>query len=353
MGLAPIPPAVSILLPIHPVFSAHEELQHRVKVALENARHLLLKNYSAETVVAVTARLEQLRLQLKNSTPHKSIALFASPRKSKLCYLDIPVEERTVIGETFAVRELVADSKRLHQYLVLVLSDKECRIYLATEEKFERLKTDIPADVYAYVNEKPERIANFSDPGERKEIVMDKLLYNIDQELAHILTRHPLPVFVLGPGRVLGHFKAHSCHLPQIAAYVHGNYVEAGEPELRRLVQPCLEAWQRHNSRLLLSQLETAAGQQRLSMGITEAWSAAWHNNSRLLVVEKSYHFPARRGDTPDRIFREDFPGDNPFYIQDAVDALIGRVISRGGDVEVIEDGTLGEYDHIALIRYY
>lgn len=353
MGPVAFPPAVSILLPVHPVFSAHAELHHRLKTALENVRHQLHKDFSTETANAVMEKLTRLRLQVNYNTPNKSLALFASPHKGKLYYLDTTVEEKIVIGDTFSVRDLVADSKQLRDYLILVLSDQECIFYLAGEKTFERLPSQAPTHVFAYANEAPERVANFSDPGDRKEIVMDKLLHSMDQELTKVLATHPLPVFVLGPEKVLGHFKAHSRHLPQIAGFVHGNYVDAQNGELRSLVQPCLENWRQHQRQSLLDLIQTAVDENRLTTGILNAWAVAWHNQGRVLVVERHYKFPAVHGDSPDRISREDFPENNPLCIQDAVDALISRVISQGGDVEFVEDGDLQKYDHVALIRYY
>ena len=353
LGRVPLPPAVSILLPLHHVFSSGPELQHRLKIALENAGHRLRKNYTDEVAAVVLARLDKLRSQLQGETRHKSVALFASQLHSKLVYLDVPVEESIVIGDTFAIRDIVADAKQLRRYLLLLLSEKGCRFYLAEENHSQLLKTTIPTEVFAYVNEKSQRVANFSDPNERKEIVMDKFLYYMDEELSRILALYPLPVFVLGPEKVLGHFKMHSRHHARIAGYAHGNYVDAGEPELRRIVQPCVAEWQLHKQQALIGQLETAAGYKRLAAGIAQAWAAAVHKNGRLLVVEKSFRFPARRGDTPDLLYRDDFPEDNPFGIPDAVDALIGLVISEGGDVEFVDEGILQEYGRIALIRYY
>lgn len=354
MGRVPLPPAVSILLPMHPVFSSGSELHHRLKIALENTGHRLRKNYTAEAAAVILARLDKLRLQLTSDTEHKSVALYASQLHGKLVYLDVPVEESIVIGDSFATRDLVADSKQLRGYLVLLLSDKECRFYLAGEAHHLRLlKTSIPTDVFAYMNEKPQRVANFSDPGERKEVVEDKFLHHMDDELSRILVLHPLPVFVLGPEKILGHFKEHSHHHARIAGFAHGNYMDAGEPELQLAVQPCMAQWQRQKQRSLLDQVETVASYKRLSAGIIEAWAAAVQKNARLLVVEKSFRFPARRGDTPDRIFREDAPDENPWCIPDAVDELIGQVIDQGGDVEFVDDGTLEEFDRIALIRYY
>ena len=354
MGRVPLPPAVSVLLPMHQVFSPEPGLQHRLKIALENTGHRLRKNYTAEAAAVILARLDKLRLQLQSDPEHKSVALYASQLHSKLVYLDVPVEESIVIGDSFAIRDLVADSQQLREYLVLLLSDKECRFYLGDEAHHLKLfKTTIPTEVFAYVNEKPERVASFRDPRERKEIVGDKFLHYMDEELSRILVRHPLPVFVLGPEKILGHFKQHSHHHARIAGYAHGNYLHAGETELQCAVQFCMAQWQRQKQHAVLGLLETAAGHKRLCIGMAQAWATAVQKNGRLLVVEKSFRFPARRGDTPDRIFRDDSPEENPWGIPDAVDELIGQVIDQGGGVEFVDDGTLEEYDRIALIRYY
>jgi len=328
MGRVAAPPAVSILLPLHPVLGARGELQHRVKIALENVRHQLLKTYTSERVGFVMEKLEGLRQQLHGDIRQKSVGLFASALKSRLVFLESTVEERIFIGESFAVRELVADSKQLRNYLILVLTDQECQFYLAGGDRLERLRTGTPADVFAYVNEKPERVANCSDAAARREIVMDKFLHHIDEELSHILALHPLPVFVLGPERVIGHFKAQTRHLPQIAACVYGSYAEAGEGELRELVRPCLALWQQHNRQMLLSLVKTAVDENKLSTGIDQAQADATRKNGRLLIVENSFN-------------------------ANGLDELIGGVVAQGGDVDFVDDGALREYQRIALVRYY
>jgi hypothetical protein len=352
-GRVPTPPAVSILLPFHPVVSSTVELEHRIKIALENVGHQLHKDYTSDVALSVMDRLEKLVQQLNYKTKSKSIALFASPHTSKLVYLESPVDEKITISEYFSLRGLIVDSKQLREYLVLVLSEKQCRFLLVEEDRITRVMTDKPTEAWAYVNENPERVANFTDPGDRNEIVMDKFLHNMDQELSHVLALHPLPLFVLGPEKVVGHFKGHSRHVAQIAGYVHGSYVNVRGPELPGLVQPCLEAWRQQNRRTILHVLETAANEKRVSTGIQEAWAAASHNNGRLLVVEDNYHFSARRGDAADQILPENAPGENPFWIKDAVDALISQVISQNGKIEFVNDGALKDYEHIALIRYH
>ena len=40
----------------------------------------------------------------------------------------------------------------------------------------------------------------------------------------------------------------------------------------------------------------------------------------------------------------------NPFYIKNAVDEVIDKVLENGGDVEFVDDNLLKNYQHIALI---
>ena len=43
----------------------------------------------------------------------------------------------------------------------------------------------------------------------------------------------------------------------------------------------------------------------------------------------------------------------NSFYIKDAVDDIIEKVIACGGDVEFVDEGILKDFSKIALIEYF
>ena len=63
--------------------------------------------------------------------------------------------------------------------------------------------------------------------------------------------------------------------------------------------------------------------------------------------------FPAHLGRNNDTIYKEDTTVENPFYIKDAVDDIMEKVLANGGDVEFVENGALHEYGKIALIQFY
>ena len=52
-------------------------------------------------------------------------------------------------------------------------------------------------------------------------------------------------------------------------------------------------------------------------------------------------------------IYKNDDSLQKPFYIKDAVDDIIEKVLASGGDVEFVDEGILKDYNKIALIEYF
>jgi len=345
-------PAISIILPFEPVMSLKTELEYRLKRAMEKVETELMANYPVHTAVPVIVKLQNLIHQLNYNTHKKSIAIFVSPLVEKIYYLDIRVEEKIVIDESFEIRDLVYSKKQNIQYLVLLLSAERSKMYLGNCSKFVLIKSNAPDNIYAYKNDIAERVGNFSDPDKRKETLIDKFLHHMDEGLSIILKAYSLPVFVLGPERVLGHFKKITRNKEKLVQFIHGNYDEATEPEIRDALQPYINNWRKVKEQDLLQQLESAMNGKKLAIGIQDAWTSAAHKNSRLLVVEKDFVYPGQIVNA-ETISPRDANANNPFYVKDAVDDVMEKVLQNGGDVEFVENGILKDYDRIALIQYY
>lgn len=345
-------PAISIILPFEPKMSLKSELQHRLKLSIEKVKNELIKNYTRESYMPVLQKLHSIEDKIDFSSYKKSLAIFVSPVFEKVYYLDIPVEEKIIIDGSFEIRDLVYSKKEMHKYLVLVLSAKKAHIYLGNTTTFVRIVTNIPEHIAAYSNDIPERVANFSDPSERKEVMLDKFLRHIDDSLSIILKAYPLPLFLVGPERVIGHFKGISHNINHIISYVHGNYDDASEEELRNLLRPEVKDWKKVKEEDLLHQLDTAVGARKLSVGIEKVWNTVSQKKGRLLVVEKNYIYPTHLGGEESLLYEEEGTS-NGFYIKDAVDDIIEKVLETGGDVEFVDEGVLNNYQRIALIQYY
>jgi Bacterial archaeo-eukaryotic release factor family 3 len=200
-------PSVSLIMPFEPKMNLKTELSYKLKMAADKIALQLTENYEPEKTKAVLDKLNSLLSGLNYNTYKKSIAVFVSPVFEKVYYLDIPVEEKIIIDESFEIRDLVYSKKQLHKYLILILSAEWTKIFLGNSKEFIRLKSTTPDNVNAIWNQEPERVANFSDPSSRKELMLNKFLKYTDEGLGMILKATPLPVFVLGTERTAGHFK--------------------------------------------------------------------------------------------------------------------------------------------------
>jgi hypothetical protein len=346
-------PAVSIIVPFEPKANQKTELTHSLKIAAGKVEKELQKNYPGEISLLVMQKLRNMISKLEADVHKKSIALYVSPVFEKVLYLDMAVEEKIIVDESFEIRDLLYCKKQLHKYLALLLSGKESRLYLGNSDRFVRMVLDTPESLVSYLNDTPERVANFSDSSEQKEIVMEKFLHHIDKALDRVLHAYHLPLFVLGTERIMGHFNKLTRHGGAVSKYVAGNYEGATLPELKDILEPHISALKKEKQKELLSLLEKAAGKKELAIGITDVWREATHQKGRLLVVEKNYMYAAQHGCTEDVIYKVDEPTDKSFYIKDAVDDVIEKVLANGGDVEFVDEGLLKDYQQIALVQYY
>ena len=346
-------PAVSVIVPFEPKMSLKTELAHILKTAGDKVERELLENYPDEMGQLV---MKKLRMNIKNlnyNTHKKSVAIYVSPVFEKVLYLDIPVEEKIIVDESFEIRDLVYSKKQQHKYLVLLLSAQESRIYLGNTTTFIRIVSNTPESIHAYVNDKPERVANFSDMSERKEIMMEKFLHHIDNSLDIILHAYHLPLFVLGTDRILGHFKKLTKHTAAVVEYIQGNYEEAAPAELQKVLGSHIADWKKVKQTDLLNQLDEAKGKKKLASGIKGVWKEAMNQKGRLLVVEKNYMYAAQHGSKEDVIYKVTEPYNKYSYIKDAVDHVMEKVLENGGDVEFVDEGVLNDHHHIALVLYY
>ncbi len=346
-------PAVSIFMPFEPKMSLKTELAYSLKIAANKIEHQLNQYYPGDLGMLVIQKLRAIIKDLNFNTHKKSVAIYVSPVFEKVLYLDINLEEKIIIDESFEIRDLVYSKKQLHKYLVLLLSSKLSRIYLGNTETFVRIVSDTPESVQAYANQIPERVGNFSDKSERTEILMDKFLHHIDKGLDIILNSYHLPLFVVGSERMLGHFKKLTKHSASVIEYIQGSYEEATLPALKKILEPHIADWKRVRQKDLLNQLDEAAGCNKLAIGINEVWTEAMSHKGRLLVVEKNYMFPAEHTGNPGMTSANTDGGIKFSYKKDAVDDVIEKVLENGGDVEFVDQELLKDHHHIALVKYY
>ena len=327
-------PSVCLVLPFEPQLYDKSTITCRLKTMLAKAEGRLLQLYSTHKAIPVLTRIQQLITGINYSNYRKGIAILASPYASKLFYLDFPVTETIRTGEYLTIREVVKAKSKAIQYLVMVLGNHWASTYIGTSGGLTCIKQN-------------------REPGDPASGYNNNFLQRIDQGLGFMLDAYPLPVFILGQEPILEQFKHITVHTDHIIGYLPGNFDTSNETAILMTLQPELHHWNTHKHRFLLKKLYKAHQDGKLSCGIKEVWNTATHRRGQLLVVEENFMSPGRIEREKEDAYAFTRPADDPYYMKDLVDDIIEKVLKDGGDVEFVEQGTLSNFQHIALIGFH
>jgi hypothetical protein len=345
-------PAISIIMPFEPKMSLKTDLINSLKIAADKAEQELQYNYPDEMNMVVMQKLTAIVRTLNFSTHKKSIAIYVSPVFEKILYLDIPVEEKITVGDSFEIQDLLSIKKQTQQYLVLMLSNRESRMYLGDPSSLARILSNTPECIFNYVNGASERAANFQKQIEPQEIITNKLLLHTDKTLDIILNTYPLPLFIFGTEKIINHFKRITKHALAVTAYTADYFEEITIPELKRKLQPLINNWEKIKEKHLLNQIGAAVVKNKVAAGIRNVWGEAMNRKGKLLLIEKNYKYAGAQGNIDEVIYHAVEPYCKFSCIKNLVDEVIEKVLENGGDVEFVSGDLLKGYQHIMLIKY-
>lgn len=346
-------PAVSIILSAETEIGIEKELQHKLKVTADDVKRQLLENYPEDVCESTLQNLQKIIHTIDYGNDFKSIAIYVSPLLAKIFYLQIPIEEKIIIDQSFEIRDLIYAKQEALKFIVLLLTGRHAKTFLIDGDNMVKVKLAVSPNIEAYDRDVPQRVANFSDPTKDKEILQNSFLKHIDDGLSELLNVHELPVFLLGTDKILGHFNSISANTNNIAAMIHGNYDEARPIEIQELLKPYIDAWKAEKNMQLLEEINQAIKSKKLEAGVKAIWTAVKEKNCRLLIVEKNFMYPADYTGEPKYIQKHEGSENAILNIKDAVDDIIEKVVQAGGEVRFVEEGMLSDYMRIALVRYY
>jgi hypothetical protein len=151
--------------------------------------------------------------------------------------------------------------------------------------------------------------------------------------------------------RQISFFQEVSQYTSAIAGTLTGNFDRATPHELTAPVWSIIQSVREAQQTNALRQLDEARGAQKVVSTIEEVWRLAQDGRGKLLLVEKNYHVPAIVTENGGLELAEQVGGTE--VMDDAVDEIIEAVLAKGGTVAMVDDGSLSDEQHIALILRY
>jgi hypothetical protein len=339
------PPAVTLLLR-----NDRPDRAGRLDALFAEAEARLSLELESDDVMTRIRHLVELAETVDEDRGQSAIALFASAGTRAASRLPEPVDDRVVVDDTFATRDLVRALHRSPSYLALVLGDPGARLFSGQG----RVLREVADRWFPVLGNPPDGRSERGrrhDPGIEREQRRARLTREVDLGLDGYLNPGTEPLFVLGTRERAAAFLAASRHQRRIAGVVsRGLPSRETVAQVAFAVWPAVEEWMGRRQEEAILELEAAMGARRLAAGIDEVWSLARDGRGDLLVVEEGYALAARAdGDRLERVADPRAPG----VVDDVVDEVMEAVMTRGGRVAIVADGSLEERDRIALkLRY-
>jgi hypothetical protein len=333
-------PTVAIILPFQPVMTSKAELQHKLKVIADKVELEIISSYSKQQALPVIIKLRTVIRNLNYNTHKKSIAIFVSPIVEKVFYLSFNVEERVMVDEAFKLSDIGYCKVQSKQYLVLLLTKKLSKIYLATDGRLMLIKSNIPDNI------------SIEFAGQQ-QYELDKFVKQMDVGLSMILRTHPFPVYVMGDESAIKSFRKITWNKENVVEFITGDFGGASIDDINDFIESATSDWQSIKQQSLLQMLAKAKDQHKATCGIKQVWKASKFRKGSLLLIEKSFTYEREITPEVDILYYADLILNNAFYIKDLIDEVVEKVLENGGDIEFVDDGALDDQGHIALMQYY
>lgn len=260
-----------------------------------------------------------------------ALALCVSPDFSAAVRLGRAIDERVVIDDTFATRDLVADLNRTATYRVVTVSDHRTRLLIGDRQRLIEERNDAWP-----LERQPEQ----STPSWTRDLT---------QRLKVEQTQLALPTVFAGVERSVRHLVGPD--LFDTIGILPGNHDRTSWIELHNAAWPLVTDWLRGDATRALKRLEHARSSCRYAGGVNEVWSLANDRRIELLIVEESYTLAVRLDNN--RQLRPADDPDSPDVVDDIIDDTIEVVLNHGGQVAIVAENRLQEHNRIAAILRY
>ncbi len=297
---------------------------------IQIAADRMVDGVGASTRRSILERLEALVDERAEQESRVAIALCVSPDHSAAVALGTTVEERVVVDETFATRDLVADLHGTAAYRVVTVSETGARTFLGDRGRIVEQRTGGWPMVRA------------DDQGSTV------WTQQVNTALAELHAARPLPIVVAGVQRSVARIV--DDRRLDVIGQVTGNHDRTSAATLHTLVWPVILDWMdaaRHRS---LDRLDSARSARKYASGVDEIWPLAQEGRIELLVVEDDFAMSARIDELGHLEPTDDEHRD---VTHDVVDEIIEAVMQNRGETTLVDSSTLAEQGRIAAVLRY
>lgn len=357
---------ISIIMPGHFLSPDRRTEPSQLETKFKEVKSYLSDKYNNDIVSPLMTDMKALYEQIDFTRNTAGIGLFVSKNVKKLVHFFFPVKERFVIARSFDLRDLLYESYYNIPYVVLMLSQKEARLFNAHLDILSEVTGDhFPKKneaVYEYA--RPSRGNSYVGQSNLKEFEKDKSvteeirLKSFFRETDEVLDSYldlDTPLIVIGDQKELAWFRQVTTHEHNIACNIPGNYMRNNEHELSLLTWKAMKLFYKKNKEKLINEFREMKRTTRGIPGveIENIWRAVHEGRGYKLLVEKDLTFTGYVSNDDENELYRSTPKHPNHEVADVINRLIEVMLEKNGEVIIMDNGMLKEFMGLALITRY
>jgi hypothetical protein len=322
----------------------------RLKNLIKQAEDRLMADTSKRNAKSLVDKLNKLAAQIDHSKNLESLMLFVNDEIAEYTRLPIKVEDRVVIDDTFATRDLVRAMHLETNYFILVLSQDKIRLIEAMNDKIvQEIGTPFPFENTQYFSKN--RAANAM--AAKQTSLIAEYFNQADKMVNEVRKDNPLPVLICGLEENHNEYLKIADNKRSIFnVFLDKNKINDAAHSIVE------ESWgvvkeyvvKKNNERK--ADLKKAVGENKFLSDTNEIWKAISDGKVQTLFIEQGKFQPAVMKDD-EIVYVSNEERNNTGVIDDIYDEMIEANMNFGGDVVFLPKGELSKFNGFGAITRY
>lgn len=339
---------VTIIMNTHRTKPENEKDSIQLKNLVSKAEERLYEEFDKRDVWPIMEQLNQVIDKIERNYHLESLVVCANADFADYTRLAVEVEDRVVVDDNFATRDLIRSLQQNNAYYVLALNKHKVRLIEAFNDKLlKEWGKPFPLDNYLYTTD-TEKLSH----GDHQDRLTEEFFNRSDKELWENTKEHRLPVIVAADSRNHEHYMKVCDHPDGILGHIRQF------PEDTPAYDIVQDAWQEVHSiynkknEERMAELRQAVSQNKYFSDINDIWKGIQNGRGATLFVRKGFFQPGIIKDNRIELVDQE-KRTAPNFKVDIIDEMIEANRSFGGDTVFIENEAMEDFQNVALITRY
>lgn len=341
---------ITIILNTHRTSPDNQKDKIQLKNLVKDAENRLLESNDKRVAANLIERLNELEESVDHNQNLESLILFVNEDISEIERLPLKVEDRVIIGDSFATRDLMRAIHGNSLYYVLVLSQHKARLIQAFNDKVV-LEVTAPFPIENDFLHPKSRLEGANEI--RHTNLMSEFFNQIDKMVNDIRKPNGLPVLICSDEtNYHDYLKIADKPNTIFDSFLNGNRMEEKSHAIVKDAAEIIKNYTTERNNKRKEQLEEAVGRGEYLSDINDIHRAIKEGKIRTLFVEQGLFKPAILKDDEIEMVSEEKSEDEN-YIDDILDELLELNMSFGGENVFLPKGELDKFNGYGAITRY